>query len=72
MPAAFPPVGIGSGPIIEVAIVDKNCRIGKNVTVRLPDGFPENGECGPLVVNDGIIVIPKDAVLPDGWKFDCK
>ena len=64
-----PPVGIGTGSVIEGAIVDKNCRIGKNVTVRLPQDFPQSGEYGPLVVNDGIIVIPKNAVLPDGWSF---
>ncbi|MCA9052497.1 MAG: glucose-1-phosphate adenylyltransferase [Planctomycetaceae bacterium] len=67
--SSVPPVGIGAGSQIEGAIVDKNCRIGKNVTVRLPDNFPQNGEHGPLVVNDGIIVIPKNAVLPDGWTF---
>ncbi|MFV0443431.1 MAG: glucose-1-phosphate adenylyltransferase [Planctomycetaceae bacterium] len=67
---SLPPVGIGAGSTIEGAIVDKNCRIGKNVTVRLPANFPHNGECGPLVVNDGIIVIPKGAVLPDNWTFD--
>jgi glucose-1-phosphate adenylyltransferase len=67
--SSLPPVGIGAGSTIDGAIVDKDCRIGKNVVVRLPAGFPKNGECGPLVVNDGIIVIPKGAVLPDGWKF---
>lgn len=67
--ASLPPVGIGAGSVIEGAIVDKNCRIGRNVTVRLPAKFPHSGEYGPLVVNDGIVVIPKGAVLPDGWRF---
>jgi glucose-1-phosphate adenylyltransferase len=69
---SLPPVGIGAGSLIDGAIVDKNCRIGKNVTVRLPKGFPDDGEYGPLVVSDGIIVIPKGAVLPDGWTFGPK
>lgn len=64
-----PPIGIGAGSVIDGAIVDKNCRIGKNVRVALPDSFPDNGECGPLVVRDRIIVIPKNTVLPDGWTF---
>ncbi len=67
--ANLPPVGIGAGSVIEGAIVDKNCRIGANVTVRLPPGFPAHGEYGPLTIADGVIVIPKGAVLPDGWTF---
>lgn len=63
------PLGIGENSVIEGAIVDKNCCIGKNVVVKLPPGFPENGECGPVVVRDGVIVIPRSAVLPDGWTF---
>jgi glucose-1-phosphate adenylyltransferase len=68
----LPPVGIGAGSVIEGAILDKNCRIGKNVTIKLPAGFPDDGERGPVVVRDGVIVVPKDAVVPDGWSFDKK
>jgi len=64
-----PELGIGAGTIIERAIVDKNCSIGANCVIKLPPGFPENGERGPLVVRDGIIVVPRRTVLPDGWKF---
>ncbi len=64
-----PYLGIGAGTIIERAIVDKNCSIGANCVIKLPPGFPENGERGPLVVRDGIIVVPRRTVLPDGWKF---
>jgi len=64
-----PPLGIGAGTIIERAIVDKNCSIGANCVIKLPPGFPENGERGPVVVRDGIIVVPRRTVLPDGWKF---
>lgn len=63
------PLGIGQNTVIEGAIVDKNCRIGKNVVVKLPAGFPQDGECGPVMVRDGVIVIPRGAVLPDGWCF---
>ncbi len=64
-----PQLGIGAGTIIERAIVDKNCSIGANCVIKLPPNFPENGERGPLVVRDGIIVVPRRTVLPDGWKF---
>jgi glucose-1-phosphate adenylyltransferase len=64
-----PALGIGKGAVIERAIVDKNCRIGDRVTLRLPKGFPENGERGPVLVRDGIICVPKGTSLPDGWTF---
>jgi glucose-1-phosphate adenylyltransferase len=65
-----PPMGIGEGSVIEGAIVDKNCRIGKRVVVRLPSENPPDGRCGPVIVRDGVIVIPKNTILPDGWKLD--
>ncbi len=64
-----PPIGIGEGSIVEGAIIDKNCRIGKNVVVRSPSPNPPDGRCGPVVVRDGVIVIPKNTILPDGWKM---
>ena len=67
--SSIPPIGIGSGSIVEGAIIDKNCRIGKNVVVRLPSENVPDGRCGPVVIRDGVIVIPKNTVLPDGWKM---
>lgn len=64
-----PPIGIGEGSIVEGAIIDKNCRIGKNVVVRLSSANQPDGRCGPVVVRDGVIVIPKNTTLPDGWKM---
>jgi glucose-1-phosphate adenylyltransferase len=65
--AGRPCVGIGDGSHIEGAILDKNCRIGSNVSiVNRPD---LKGEFPPVVIQDGIIVVPKDAVIPDGWKL---
>lgn len=61
-----PPLGIGSGSIIEGAIVDKNCRIGKNVTIKVPAGT-KDCELGPLMVRDGVVVVPRGTILPDGW-----
>lgn len=62
-----PAMGIGPNAVIEGAIVDKNCRIGANVCVRAPSGGDVEGDV--FVVHDGITVIEKDAVLPNGWQL---
>ncbi len=62
-----PLVGIGDGSVIEGAIVDKNCRIGKNVRVVNDKGIENGEDAEDCVVRDGIPVVVKDAVLRDGW-----
>ncbi len=64
--AGRPAVGIGERCSIEGAIVDKNARIGDDVVIRRrkPDAPDEETEL--YVVRDGIVVIPKNAVVPDG------
>ncbi len=63
-------VGIGDGSFIEGAIVDKNCRIGRNVRVVNSQGVENSQEeDGPCVIRDGIPVVVKDAVIPDGWSL---
>ena len=59
------PMGIGSHTHIEGAIIDKNCRIGENVTI-LP--FPRGTDLDhdEWVVRDGIVVVPKSSVLAPG------
>lgn len=64
-PQGSPPVGVGEGSLIQDAIVDKNARIGRNVRITNKDGLRE-GEGPGWVVRDGIVVIPKNAVVPDG------
>ncbi|MDD5368626.1 MAG: glucose-1-phosphate adenylyltransferase [Anaerolineaceae bacterium] len=58
-------MGVGAGSQIEGAIIDKNARVGANVTI-LP--FPRGVDIDTerWVVRDGIVVIPKDAVIPPG------
>jgi len=63
-------IGIGSNTLIDGAILDKNCYIGDNVVITLPPRAPENGRCGPVIVRDGIIVVPRGCTLPNGWKMD--
>ena len=62
---AVPAVGIGSGCVIENAIVDKNARIGRNVRITNARGI-ENETADDYVISDGIVVIPKDAVIRSG------
>jgi len=61
----LPRVGIGANCKIQNAIIDKNARIGNNVTIS-PAGKPENVDHELYFVRDGIVIIPKDAVIPNG------
>ncbi len=59
-----PDIGIGAGSIIERAIIDKNARIGRNVQIRSMPNRPDmDGE--NWVAREGIIIVPKNAVIPD-------
>ncbi|MFL7838150.1 MAG: glucose-1-phosphate adenylyltransferase [Candidatus Promineifilaceae bacterium] len=61
----LPNIGIGAHSVISGAIIDKNARIGNDVTIRYkPDR--EDTDQGNWVSVDGIIVIPKNAIIPDG------
>lgn len=62
---SLPRVGIGAHCKIENAIIDKNARIGNNVTIT-PAGKPENVDHERYFIRDGIVIIPKDAVIPHG------
>lgn len=58
-------LGIGKNCYIRNAIVDKNCRIGNNVHIHGSVSL-EDTEEKTHYVRDGVIVIPKGAVIPDG------
>ncbi len=62
------PPGIGHGTTIVNAIVDKNARIGKNVYIH---GSHKLRDCDTpsYSVCDGIVVIVKNAVIPDGTRI---
>ncbi len=63
--AGLPRVGIGAHCRIENAIIDKNARIGNEVKIS-PAGKPENLDHERYYIRDGIVIIPKDAVIPHG------
>jgi glucose-1-phosphate adenylyltransferase len=64
-----PPLGIGSGSHIEGAILDKNCRIGKNVRIINEQKLETRGEEEACIIREGIPNVVKDGVLPDGYKL---
>ncbi len=62
----LPKIGIGERCYIKNAIIDKNCRIGNDV--RINGGSHLANTDHPLyTVKDGIVVVKKRAVLPDGF-----
>jgi glucose-1-phosphate adenylyltransferase len=60
-----PRIGIGAHCRIENAIIDKNARIGNNVAIS-PVGKPENVDMDNYYIRDGIVIIPKNAVISHG------
>jgi glucose-1-phosphate adenylyltransferase len=63
--AGRPLIGIGDRCKIFNAIVDKNCRIGNDVTIHGGEHL-EDGDFECYAVKDGIVVVKKDAVIVDG------
>ena len=63
------PIGIGTNTVIENAIIDKNARIGKNVVIRGSRNLPD-GEREGCAVHDGIVVVLKNAIIPDGTRIE--
>ena len=58
------PIKIGENTRIHRAIVDKNASIGRDVVIHPGDRVNEDTEY--CHIRDGIIVIPKGTVIPDG------
>ncbi|MCE9542351.1 MAG: glucose-1-phosphate adenylyltransferase [Verrucomicrobia bacterium] len=67
-PAGMIPIGIGRDCLIEDAIIDKNARIGDGVVIT-PHDKDANSEGPSYYIRDGIVVIPKNAVIPSGTKI---
>lgn len=62
----LPKIGIGDNCFIKNAIIDKNCRIGNNVQINGGAQLPDSDHA-LYTVKDGIVVIKKSAVIPDGF-----
>jgi glucose-1-phosphate adenylyltransferase len=59
------PVGVGRGTRIENAIIDKNARIGDGCVLS-PAGKGENVDHPLYYIRDGILIVPKNGVIPPG------
>jgi glucose-1-phosphate adenylyltransferase len=57
--------GVDEDTTIEGAIIDKNASIGRNCTITNAAGVQE-GEGAGFYIRDGIVVIVKNAEIPDG------
>ena len=58
-----PRIGIGINTRIENAIVDKNARIGNNCVIT-PDGKPDFLDDPRFYIRDGIVIVPKNGIIP--------
>jgi glucose-1-phosphate adenylyltransferase len=56
---------VGAGTRIENAIIDKNARIGEGC-ILTPAGKPENFDHPLYYIRDGILIVPKNGVIPPG------
>ncbi|PRD46608.1 glucose-1-phosphate adenylyltransferase [Sphingobacterium haloxyli] len=65
-----PPIGVGERCYIENAILDKNCRIGNDVRIKGGIHLPD-GDFSTHTIRDGIVVIKRDAVIPNGATIGC-
>jgi glucose-1-phosphate adenylyltransferase len=61
----LPNFGVGDGTVIERAILDKGSRIGRHVRIVNQRGIKDL-VAGNYAICDGIVVVPKDGVVPDG------
>lgn len=63
--AGVPDVGIGPDSEVRNAIIDKNARIGRGTKLVNRNSATAESADNYVIVN-GIIVIPKGAVIPEG------
>ncbi len=64
----IPKVGIGDNCYLKNVIADKDCRIGDNVKIIGGDHL-EAKDHGLYSIKDGIVVIKKGAMIPDGYEI---
>ncbi len=63
--AHLPNVGVGYGCRIRGTIIDKNARIGDHCVLS-PDGKTNGDYAHGTMMRDGVLVVPKGAVIPPG------
>lgn len=63
-----PRMGIGQRCFVSNAIIDKNVHIGNDVRIVGGDHL-EDGAHGNYHVVEGIVIVPKEEIIPDGTKI---
>ena len=66
--AGIPHLGLGKNCRIKGAIIDKNTRIGNNVTLD-PAGKDDGTYDHGVVIRDGVLLVPKGKVVPDNFSL---
>ncbi len=61
----IPNLGVGNNSIIRNAIIDKGARIGNDVILD-PANKPEDYEGEGIFIRDGVLIVPKNAIIPNG------
>lgn len=64
----IPKIGIGNDCVFSNVIVDKDCRIGNNVTIKGGSHLLDTDHA-LFAIKDGIVVIKKGAVINDGFEL---
>ena len=64
----LPEIGIGGGSHIQDAIIDKNARVGRNVTIRNQEEHTTFDD-GRVVIREGIVIVPRGGIIPDGYSI---
>ena len=60
------PIGIGDNTVVQNAICDKNCRVGKDCVIVNKTGVEEaNYEEDGIYIRSGIVTVLADATIPD-------
>jgi glucose-1-phosphate adenylyltransferase len=64
------PMGLGDGTVVRNAIIDKNARIGKNVTICNKEGVDESDQqAHGYMIRSGIVVVLAGATIHDGTEI---
>ena len=64
--AGLPRLGVGKNCRITGAIIDKNARIGDGCVLNATDKLDGRYADGAITVRDGVLVVPKGALIPAG------
>lgn len=66
---SFERPGLENSVLIDGVLVDKNVRIGAGAKLIASDAPDGDGDYDQVAVRDGVAVVKKGAVIPEGWSF---